>query len=479
MSNEDNVIPFPGIQTPSGGRAGFSPPDLASFLDSIDFSAFRPEMPKLLRKRSKKVAYVARLDLDDTKPPIWRRLRLASDLTLDALHDIIQLAMGWQDCHLHHFVMGPDTRDIRRPHFLAPFDVEEGDEGIAESEVRLDQVLSKPGHRLFYEYDFGDGWWHTIKLEKVEPWVDGDPDAHCLAGRRACPPEDLGGVGMVGALNDWLAGNTEGYDQEWVEQVLGWLPPGYDPVAFSVDEVNEALAAGPLPEFSDLPPLLMQLVVRAGPFAGTRLLNLVKDVAFDEPLPSADADAAVRPYRFLLDLLRDGLTLTKAGYLPPRVVEALWAGLDFDDEWIGKGNREDMTLPVLELRESATALGLLRKARGQLTLTANGRKLVDAPSSEILAYIASRLPLGKDHQKDAGALLLLFAAAGRDWFRSSGEAGELMAEIGWALRDGSALNRAVLEWARPTDTVLDRLCGRRSGPETRAAVARELLRLAQ
>ena len=84
-----------------------------------------------------------------------------------------------------------------------------------------------------------------------------------------------------------MAGDTDGYDPEWVEQVLAWLPPGYDPAAFSVDDVNAALAAGPLPEFSDLPPLLMQLVVKAGPFAGTRLLNLVKDVVFDEPLPNA------------------------------------------------------------------------------------------------------------------------------------------------------------------------------------------------
>lgn len=479
MSNDDNVIPFPGAHSPHGGKDDFGPPDLAAFLDSLDFHSFAPQMPKLLRKRSKKAAYIVRLDLDDTKPPIWRRLRLASDLTLDQLHDIIQMAMGWTDSHLHHFVMGPDTRDLRRPHFLAPFDIEEGEEGIAESDVRLDQVLSKPGHRLFYEYDFGDGWLHTVKLEKVEQWVDGDPDAHCLAGRRACPPEDLGGVGMVAALNDWLAGDTDGYDKEWVEQVLGWLPPGYDPAAFSVDEVNAALAAGPPPELSVLPPLLMRTVLKAGPFAGMKVLNLIQEAALDTPLSEADADSAVRGYRFLLDLLRDGLTLTKAGYLPPRVVEELWGGLDLGSEWIGKGNREDMTLPVLELRESATALGLLRKARGQLTLTANGRKLVDAPSSDLLAHIASRLPLGKDHEKDAGTLALLFAAAGKDWYQSSGEAAELMGEIGWALRNGSALDRAVFAWGQPTNTVLLRLCGRRSGPEVRAAVARELLRLAQ
>lgn len=226
VADDGNVIRFPGTQRQDGGEAGFS---AADFLASLGTNPFAPEPPKLLRKRSKRAAYIVRLDLDDVKPPIWRRLRLASDLMLDQVHDIVQVAMGWQDCHLHHFVMGPDTRDLRRPHFLAPFDIEEGDEGMPEADVRLDQVLGKAGHRLFYEYDFGDGWWHTLKLEKVEPWVDGDPGAYCFMGRRACPPEDLGGPGMVEVLGDWLAGRRDGYDPEWVRQVLDWLSERYDP----------------------------------------------------------------------------------------------------------------------------------------------------------------------------------------------------------------------------------------------------------
>ena len=106
------------------------------------------------------------------------------------MHDVIQSAMGWSDMHLHHFQMGPDAKDFRVVPFLTPFDLEEGEtDGTLEADVRLDQVIAKPGHRLFYEYDFGDSWHHTIKLEKVEPWVDGDPVAVCVTGRRACPPE--------------------------------------------------------------------------------------------------------------------------------------------------------------------------------------------------------------------------------------------------------------------------------------------------
>lgn len=473
--NDDNVIPFPGANT-QGGAFGLSAAVLAALLDALDVDDFAPETPKLLRKRSKRAAYVVRLDLDDVKPPIWRRLRLASDLTLDEVHDIIQLAMGWQDCHLHHFVMGPDTRDLRRPHFLAPFDIEEGEEGVPEADVRLDQVLGKAGHRLFYEYDFGDGWWHTLKLEKVEPWVDGDPEASCIAGRRACPPEDLGGPRMVEALGDWLAGRTEGYDPDWVRQVLDWLPEGYDPGVFSVEDVNDALAAGPPSGLAELPPPLLQLVLRLGPFHLPDIAELLDKATLQAALPEGAATAAVRRYRILLEFVGDGVTLTQAGFLHPRMVEELFEALDLDDEWIGEGNRESLTLPVLWLRESATSLGLIRKAKGRITLTANGRKVIYAPPTELLSYIASRITNGKDHERDARTLALLFMAAGRNWDRSGPEAAALMEAIGWRV-DGGSLDRAVLQWASRTVTVLDCLCGRRADAGTRADVARELLRL--
>lgn len=474
---DDNVIPFPGARARSGATPGFSAPDLSAFIAGLGVDAFAPEPPKLMRKRSMRLAYVVRLDLDGVLPPIWRRLRLASDLTLDQVHDIIQRAMGWQDCHLHHFVMGPDKRDLRRPHFLAPYDIEEGQEGVAEADVRLDQVLGKPGHRLFYEYDFGDGWWHTLKLEKVETWVDGDPDAHCIAGRRACPPEDIGGPGMVAAVGDWLAGDTEGYDPGWVRQVLDWLPEGYDPAAFSVNDVNAALGAGPQPGAGDLPPVLMQLVLRLGPLHFPALAGLLAAAAPDAPLSRAAADQAVRRYRFLMDLVGEGVALTQAGYLPPRLVAEVCEALDLDDAWIGKGNREDMTLPVRRLRESAMALGLVRKAKGRLTLTANGRRFSYCPATELLGYIASRIPTGKDHEKDAGILALLFTAAGRRWDRSGSDAAALMEALGWRL-EGQAMDRAVLQWAGGTTAVLDGLCGRSGDADTRARVARELLRLA-
>ena len=96
----------------------------------------------------------------------------------------------------------------------------------------------------------------------------------------------------------------------------------------------------------------------------------------DEPV-LVDAETAVRmvrPYSWLLDHVgAEGIKLTGAGYLPPAHVEAATAALDLGGEWIGKGNREVQTLPVLHLRESATKMGLLRKQHGMLLATSRGR----------------------------------------------------------------------------------------------------------
>ena len=212
----DNVIPFPGAEAEPDDAPPFSQADIQAITQQLidelgspeavlqalgAFGGFEPfggrgpfdlmsprPKPKLLRKRSKRATYVVRLDLDDAKPPIWRRLRLRSDVTLGHLHGIIQVAMGWTNSHLHQFKMGPSTKDFMMMPFLTDYDLSEGEtDGIPENDVRLDQVLGEPGHRLFYEYDFGDSWHHTIKLERVEPWVDGQPDASCVTGRRAWP----------------------------------------------------------------------------------------------------------------------------------------------------------------------------------------------------------------------------------------------------------------------------------------------------
>jgi Plasmid pRiA4b ORF-3-like protein len=100
------------------------------------------------------VTYRVRADLSETRPPLWRRLELASDLYLDQVHAVLQAAFGWTDSHLHRFASGPGMYSRDAEQYLCPFDVEEGEPGVPEGEVRLDEVLSKVGDRLYYAYDF-------------------------------------------------------------------------------------------------------------------------------------------------------------------------------------------------------------------------------------------------------------------------------------------------------------------------------------
>jgi len=141
------------------------------------------------------VTYRVRIDLVGTDPALWRRLELASDLFLDQVHDIIQVAFGWTDSHLHRFASGPDRFGAQTEHFLCPFDVDEGDTGIPEGHVRLDEVVAEPGDQLFYSYDYGDDWQHVIVLEAVlQPAAQGSALAVCTDGRRRGPAEDCGGA---------------------------------------------------------------------------------------------------------------------------------------------------------------------------------------------------------------------------------------------------------------------------------------------
>src|SRR5699024_4880175 len=99
-----------------------------------------------------------RVEITGAKPPLWRRLELASDLFLNEVHDILQAVFAWQDDHLYRFACGPDYYSHETERYLCPFEADEGEMGIPADQVRLDEVLTETGNRLFYLYDFGDDW---------------------------------------------------------------------------------------------------------------------------------------------------------------------------------------------------------------------------------------------------------------------------------------------------------------------------------
>lgn len=166
-----------------------------------------------------------------TKPPVWRRLQVPADLSLDQVHEVIQTAMGWHNCHMH--VFSDSWNEYGLP------DRELGHQD--ERKVNLSQLLTKVGDKIGYSYDFGDDWQHDIVLEKILPAGAGVTSAVCTAGKGACPPEDCGGRWGYKDLKATLAdpGTEEHGDMlEWLGLSSG---DDFDPKEFSAEEVNRIL----------------------------------------------------------------------------------------------------------------------------------------------------------------------------------------------------------------------------------------------
>jgi hypothetical protein len=211
-----------------------------------------------------------------------------------------------------------------------------------------------------------------------------------------------------------------------------------------------------------LPAPIEELVASLrNPFTQIELLHLLFDARVHEPVV-IDAETAarmVRPYAWLLDRVgAEGIKLTAAGYLPPTHVEAAVADLGLADEWIGSYNREDQTLPVLMLRESAMRLGLLRKQRGMLLASPRGRTLRGDPVG-LWWYLAENLPPRRAARNEMhSGLLLLAAVAGNVPGDPFEFVARMLGEAGWASDDGTAISRwQARDAARDTDTVLHRL----------------------
>ena len=181
--------------------------------------------------------YQLKITLLGTKPLIWRRLLTPADLSFAQLHDVLQVAMGWEDYHLHEFSIGGQRFGVPDPD-----DTLMG--GIAcvdERKVRLGDVLVGAGAKMGYNYDFGDDWEHSIVLEKVLEAEPGIVYPVCTGGKRRGPPEDCGGVygyyNLLEALRD--------PEHEEHAGMLEWIGEGFDPDHFSIDDINRRLAPAP------------------------------------------------------------------------------------------------------------------------------------------------------------------------------------------------------------------------------------------
>jgi hypothetical protein len=163
------------------------------------------------------------------EPPIWRSLEVPSDIELSRLHRALQIAMGWRDQHVHLFSVG--GRCYGQPDPDLPVRVHD------QRAYMLADLAPEAGGEILYEYDFGDGWRHVIRIEAVAPAEADEHYPRCLSGAQAGPPERVGGPGGYQRFLNALPTPTD------VRHVRIWKGLGerFDPKAFDRARVNRRL----------------------------------------------------------------------------------------------------------------------------------------------------------------------------------------------------------------------------------------------
>jgi hypothetical protein len=145
-----------------------------------------------------------------------------STYTFNELHVAIQDAMGWYDEHLHEFRIKLKNGETLELGGSPMGDCVEGI--LPDSKFKISKYESVLPKSFTYTYDFGDNWEHKIDFEKVLPAEERVWYPICVKGKRACPPEDCGGVWGYEELLQILA-NPE-HDQ--YEEKAEWMESQYD-----------------------------------------------------------------------------------------------------------------------------------------------------------------------------------------------------------------------------------------------------------
>lgn len=174
--------------------------------------------------------YLFKISLLGITPEIWRRFVVPADISLDRFHDVIQIVMGWNDTHIHDFVIGQK----RYTNFA-----ERRDDGLEEECYRLGTLIKRKGRTISYVYDLGDNWKHELVLEdsNVGPPPREEPDVYCLDGAHACPPDDVGGVW---GFEDFCRAVSDPKHEDH-ERLVEWYGGSFDRTAFNRHRINMEL----------------------------------------------------------------------------------------------------------------------------------------------------------------------------------------------------------------------------------------------
>lgn len=177
-----------------------------------------------------KTIYQLKITLRDIRPPIWRRVQVQSSTKLSQLHLIIQAAMGWYNCHLHSFSIQGIEYGKPEPSY--------GLELQDENKVKLSQIVEQEKFKFFYTYDFGDSWEHSILVEKILLKDAKVSYPICVKAKRACPPEDCGGVW---GYMEFLEAMQDPTHPEY-ESFQEWIGGDFNSELCDLEEVNQRIA---------------------------------------------------------------------------------------------------------------------------------------------------------------------------------------------------------------------------------------------
>ena len=185
--------------------------------------------------------YQFKITLDEIEPNIWRRIQVPATYKFWDLHVAIQDSMGWLDYHLHAFRFRPKHKR-KEIEIGIPYEYEDGNAILAGWQIPITRYLTDPGQIIEYEYDFGDSWVHEILFEGILIKEEGLKYPICLAGERACPPEDCGSVpGYYNILEIMSNPNDEEYEDTvtWLEGEITryhpFKPDSFDPKQVKFD----------------------------------------------------------------------------------------------------------------------------------------------------------------------------------------------------------------------------------------------------
>ncbi|MDP2750666.1 MAG: plasmid pRiA4b ORF-3 family protein [Nanoarchaeota archaeon] len=217
------------------------------------------------------------MSVDEITPKIWRRFLIKEEIMFQELHDVIQIVMGWDDYHLFEFQIGDVCisadeeghnlaesgfkKLYQSPEFIEMLEQTKLKNGSANLDMnKLNKILKeqekkKPAQKCVlkskinllinsekqkfnYVYDFGDNWEHTLVVEKILDSSDAPFIPFCLAGERACPPEDCGSIGGYYELQKIKKNKNH---KEYNERIVNWLGEDFDFEKINIDEINKEL----------------------------------------------------------------------------------------------------------------------------------------------------------------------------------------------------------------------------------------------